>query len=148
MQGTLIDETAALDGIIDKAQFSVLVTVVVLTAVVLYQGVEKGAYEDQPPIVGVVATGSPASQSDIKRGDRIISVAGHDVDTWEQFLIAVGSRPNREVEMKMVVVLRIGLRTEHGCETRAGAAMQLAQESGFRPYGRRSGGGFLFRRWR
>ena len=29
----------------------------VLTAVVLYQGVEKGAYEDQPPIVGVVAAG-------------------------------------------------------------------------------------------
>src|SRR5437762_972975 len=74
----------------------------VLTAVVLYQGVEKGAYEDQPPIVGVVAEGSPASRSDIQRGDRIISVAGHDVDTWEQFLIAVGSRPNREVEIKLL----------------------------------------------
>jgi regulator of sigma E protease len=74
----------------------------VLTAVVLYQGVEKGAYEDQPPIVGVVAAGSPAAQSDIRPGDRIISVAGHEVNTWEQFLMAVGSRPNREVEIKLL----------------------------------------------
>jgi regulator of sigma E protease len=74
----------------------------VLTAIVLYQGVEKGAYEDQPPVVGVVAAGSPASKSDIRPGDKIISVAGRDVDTWEQFLIAVGSRPNREVEIKLL----------------------------------------------
>src|SRR5207245_2335648 len=74
----------------------------VLTAVVLYQGVEKGVYEDQPTVVGVVSTGSPASKSDIQPGDRIISVARHDVDTWEQFLMAVGSRPNREVEIKLL----------------------------------------------
>src|SRR5256885_8068111 len=74
----------------------------VLTAIVLYQGVEKGAYEDQPPVVGVVATGSPASKSDVRPGDKIISVAGRGVDTWEQFLIAVGSRPNREVEIKLL----------------------------------------------
>jgi regulator of sigma E protease len=78
----------------------------VLTAVVLYQGVEKGSYEDRPPVVGVVAAGSPASKSDIQPGDRIISVAGHRVNTWEQFLINVGSRPNREVEIKL---LRNGL---------------------------------------
>jgi regulator of sigma E protease len=74
----------------------------VLTAVVLYQGVEKGSYEDQPPVVGVVVGGSAASKSDIQPGDRIISVAGHSVNTWEQFLIAVGSRPNREVEIKLL----------------------------------------------
>src|SRR5262249_52745339 len=75
---------------------------VVLTAVVLYQGVEKGAYEDLPPVIGVVAAGSPASKSDIRSGDRIIAVAGHSVSTWEQFLIAVGSRPNREVEITLL----------------------------------------------
>jgi regulator of sigma E protease len=80
----------------------------VLTAVVLYQGVEKGAYEDQPPVVGVVAAGSPASKSDILPGDRIVAVAGRDVSTWEQFLIAVGSKPNREVEIRL---LRNGLES-------------------------------------
>jgi regulator of sigma E protease len=78
----------------------------VLTAVVLYQGVEKGAYEDQPPLVGVVAAGSPASRSDIQPGDRIVSVADHHVDTWDQFLMAIGTRPNREVS---IVLLRNGV---------------------------------------
>ena len=36
---------------------------------------------------------------DIQPGDRIVSVAGRDVDTWEQFFIAVGTRPNREVSI-------------------------------------------------
>src|SRR2546423_8326926 len=74
---------------------------VVLTSIVLYQGVEKGVYEDQPPVVGAIAADSPASKIDIKPGDRITEVAGHSVDTWEQFLIAIGSRPNREVEITL-----------------------------------------------
>ena len=83
-----------------------LLLALVLTAVVLYQGVEKGAYEDQPPIVGVVATDSVASRNDIRPGDRIVSVAGRRVDNWDQFLMAVGSKPNREIT---VGLLREGL---------------------------------------
>src|SRR5260370_30132347 len=37
-----------------------LLLALVLTALVLYQGVEKGVYEDQPPVVGAVAAGAPA----------------------------------------------------------------------------------------
>jgi regulator of sigma E protease len=81
----------------------------VLTAVVLYQGVEKGAYEDQPPVVGVVAEGSPAARADIKPGDRIVSVAGRNVNTWEQFLMAVGTKPNREISIGL---LRGGMELE------------------------------------
>jgi regulator of sigma E protease len=78
----------------------------VLTAVVLYQGAEISTYEDQPPVVGVVTAGSPAARADILPGDRVVSVADHRVDTWEQFLIAVGSRPNREISIGL---LRNGL---------------------------------------
>jgi regulator of sigma E protease len=78
----------------------------ILTALVLYQGVERLAHEDQPPVVGVVAADSVASRSDIKPGDRIVSVAGRPVNTWEQFLIAVGTKPDREVEIGL---LRNGL---------------------------------------
>jgi len=80
----------------------------VLLAVVLYQGVEKGAYEDQPPVVGRVAAGSPASKADIRPGDRIVAVAGRDVRTWEDALLAIGQRANREIEIKL---LRSGLET-------------------------------------
>jgi regulator of sigma E protease len=78
----------------------------VLTALVLYQGVEKGSYEDQPPVVGVVTANSPAAKADIKPGDRIISVSGHGINTWEQFLIAIGSRPNQETQIGL---LRAGM---------------------------------------
>jgi regulator of sigma E protease len=78
----------------------------VLTALVLYQGGDILTYQDQPPVVGVVAAGSPASKVDIQPGDRIVSVADHGVDTWEQFYIGVGSRPNRETSIGL---LRNGL---------------------------------------
>jgi regulator of sigma E protease len=71
----------------------------VLTALVLYQGLEKAVYEDQPVVVGAVATDAPAAKAGIQSGDKIINVNGHRVDTWEQFYIAVGSRPNRETTL-------------------------------------------------
>jgi regulator of sigma E protease len=79
---------------------------VILTAVVLYQGLEKGAYEDQPPVVGVVTADSVAAKADIRPGDRIVSVAGRPVATWEQFLVAVGTKPDRAIEIGL---LRDGL---------------------------------------
>lgn len=83
-----------------------LLLAVVLTAIVLFQGAEVLVFEDQPPVVGVVAAGSPAAKSDIQPGDRIVSVAGHSVDTWQQLFIAVESRANREVPIGL---LRNGL---------------------------------------
>jgi regulator of sigma E protease len=83
-----------------------LLLAVVLTAVVLYQGVERGSYEEQPVVVGVVTEGSVAAKADIRPGDRIVTVAGRGVDTWDQFLMAVGSKANREVSIGL---LRNGL---------------------------------------
>jgi regulator of sigma E protease len=79
-----------------------LLLAVVLTAVVLYQGAEKAAYEDRPVVVGAVEPNSPASRSDIQVGDRIVSVAGRSVPTWEDFYVAVGTRANREVPIGLV----------------------------------------------
>jgi len=74
----------------------------VLTAVVLYQGIEKAAYDDEPPVVGAVAEGSAASKTDIKPGDKIISVAGREVDTWEDFFLQISQRPKRDTELKLL----------------------------------------------
>jgi regulator of sigma E protease len=83
-----------------------LLLAVVLTAIVLFQGAEVAVFDDQPPVVGVVSAGSPAAEKDIRPGDRIVSVAGHPVDTWEQLLVAIESRSNREVSIGL---LRNGL---------------------------------------
>jgi regulator of sigma E protease len=83
-----------------------LLLAVVLTAVVLYQGVERGSYEEQPVVVGAVTQESAAAKADIRPGDRIVSVSGRGVDTWDQFLMAVGSKANREIPIGL---LRNGL---------------------------------------
>jgi regulator of sigma E protease len=74
----------------------------VLSAIVLYQGAEVAFYEDQPPVAGVVLPDSPAAKAGVKTGDRFMSVADHKVDTWEQFFLAIASRPNREVPLRIM----------------------------------------------
>jgi regulator of sigma E protease len=69
---------------------------------VLYQGAEVAFYEDQPPVAGVVLPDSPAAKSGVKPGDRFLSVADHKVDTWEQFFLAIASRPDREVPLRIM----------------------------------------------
>jgi len=78
-----------------------LVLAVALLAVVLYQGADVPVYQDQPPVVGSVREDSPAAKADIRPGDRIVSVAGRRVDTWEQFFLAVGTRPNVQITIDL-----------------------------------------------
>lgn len=72
---------------------------VILTAVVLYQGAERLAFETRPVVLGVVPADSPAGGAGLKTGDRITAVAGRAVDTWEDFYVAVGAKPGRDVEI-------------------------------------------------
>src|SRR5262249_58292022 len=74
----------------------------VLMAVVLYQGLDVPAYEDEPPVVGAVAAGTPAAKNDILPGDRILSVNGRTVDTWNRFAIEIGSHPDRAVSIRLL----------------------------------------------
>ena len=73
-----------------------------LTAGILYHGAEIPVYEDQPPVVGAVEPGTPAERSNIRPGDRILAVADRNVGTWDTFLVAVGSHPNREITIDLV----------------------------------------------
>src|SRR5918993_4235989 len=66
-----------------------IVLAVVVSAFVLAQGAEILAYRDEPPVVGAVVPASPAEQVGLRPGDRILSVAGKRVDTWEDLLIAI-----------------------------------------------------------
>jgi regulator of sigma E protease len=82
-----------------------LILAVVVTAGVLMNGAEIPAFQYKPPVVGQVVPGSPAGRAGIQQGDRVISVARREVNTWEQFFFAVGTRAGREID---VVVLRNG----------------------------------------
>jgi regulator of sigma E protease len=78
----------------------------VLLAGILYQGAEVASYADQPVNVGLVTPDSPAARAGILPGDRIVTVAGHRVDTWEDFDVTIGTRANREISIGL---LRNGL---------------------------------------
>jgi regulator of sigma E protease len=78
---------------------------IVLTAVVLTFGAEVPIYEDQPAIVGAVATASPAERAGIRPGDRLIAVGGQAVSTWGDVYVRIGSKPDRELP---ITVMRDG----------------------------------------
>jgi len=72
---------------------------VILTALVLYQGAERLAYETRPVVLGAVTADSPGDRAGFKPGDQITAVASRPVATWEDFYIAVGTKPDREVQI-------------------------------------------------
>jgi regulator of sigma E protease len=78
----------------------------VLLAGILYQGANVLSFLDQPVNVGLVKADSPAARADIRAGDRIITVAGHRVDSWEDFYATIATRADREVSIGL---LRSGL---------------------------------------
>jgi len=77
---------------------NILLAIVVM-AIVLMQGAEVPAYEDQPPVVGAVLPDSPAARAGLQPGDKFIEAGGRDTPTWKQFFIVVGTRPNRPVPL-------------------------------------------------
>ena len=78
-----------------------IVLAVVVLAIVLAQGAEMPAYEDQPPVIGAVKMGSAAERGGIMAGDRIITVAGDAVPTWADLRMAIGTRANRPVAVTL-----------------------------------------------
>lgn len=77
---------------------NVLLSFVVMTFV-LMQGADVPAYEQEPPVVGAVLAGSPAARAGLQPGDRIVSVAGEPVHTWEQMTLRILPRAGRAVEI-------------------------------------------------
>jgi regulator of sigma E protease len=101
--------------LIAGAAMNILLAVVVM-AVVVYQGAEVPLYEDQPPVVGAVMPGSPADAVGIRPGERILAVGGRTVETWQNLMIEVMQRPDREA---LLVLVRDGQTLELTVRTTA-----------------------------
>ena len=80
---------------------NILLALVVMT-IVLYQGAQLPAFEQQPVVIGAFTDRSPAPAAGLKVGDRVITVDGDPVDTWEQFSMAIVSKANRQVSIVYV----------------------------------------------
>ena len=75
---------------------NILLAVVVL-AIVLAQGAEVPAFEDQSPLVGAVERGSVAERAGLQKGDRLLTVDGSDVPTWRDVDMAIAMNANRDI---------------------------------------------------
>ena len=69
----------------------------VVLALVLYQGAQVPAFFNAPVVVGAFEEDSVARAAGVLPGDRIVSVSGRPVDTWEEFATVILGKANREV---------------------------------------------------
>jgi len=76
-----------------------LALAVVVMTVVLYQGAPVPAFENQPVVVGTVVKDSVAHAAGIEPGDRILSIGGTAVPTWEDFATAISPTAKRQTEV-------------------------------------------------
>lgn len=86
---------------------NILLSVVLMT-IVLAQGAQVPAFQDDPVDVGVVEKGSPAERGGIRPGDRIVKVGSMGVATWQQFYMTIGGRAGQDVP---ITLLREGHET-------------------------------------
>ena len=77
-----------------------LALAVVVMAVVLYQGAQVPAFEQQPVVIGSVDDRlGRAEAAGLKAGDRIVAVDGKPVENWEEFSMAVLPKAKRQVTL-------------------------------------------------
>jgi regulator of sigma E protease len=76
-----------------------IVLAIVVMAIVLYQGAQLPAFEQQPVVVGTFSPNSAGERAGLKLGDRIVTIDGKPVDTWEQFSMAILPKAKREVSI-------------------------------------------------
>ena len=76
---------------------------------VLLRGADVPLSDTSPAIIGGIEQGSPAEKAGLQVGDRIVSVAGRDVPTWDALNIEVVTKANRELA---IVVDRHGQRLD------------------------------------
>jgi regulator of sigma E protease len=79
-----------------------LVLAVVVMSVVLYQGAQVPAAEQQTVVIGGFSDTSVAAKAGLKAGDRIITVDGKPVETWNQFANAILPKAKREVALGFI----------------------------------------------
>ena len=77
---------------------NIALAIIVMT-LVLYQGAEMPAYEEDAPLVGTIVEGSAAEGAGIQVGDRIVSVEGQATETWSDVFVAVMPRADRVISV-------------------------------------------------
>ncbi|MCA1560268.1 MAG: RIP metalloprotease RseP [Acidobacteria bacterium] len=76
-----------------------LALAVIVMAVVLYQGAQVPAFDQDAVVIGSVTENSVAARAGIRPGDRIVRIDGVPVPTWERFSVELLPKANRHVTL-------------------------------------------------
>jgi regulator of sigma E protease len=55
---------------------------------------------DVPPVVGMVDPGSPAERAGLEAGDRVVTVEGEEVDSWQDLMFAILTSPEKPLRLE------------------------------------------------
>lgn len=91
-----------------------------------------------PSIVGSVIVDSPAAKAGLRTGDKILEVAGRNVERFEEVVQAVGLRPGQRVTM---VIERDGER--RGIDVDVGVRVLVDKRGNETPFGDLGAGPFI-----
>ncbi len=64
-------------------------------------GVDTPKYQEQKPVIGWIEPGSPAAQTGLKVGDKILRINKEKTKTWNDVELAVGTKPDRTINVKV-----------------------------------------------
>jgi len=84
---------------------------VLVLAGVLSRGADVPIYKTSPAVIGTVTVGSPAEAAGLKSGDRVVSVDGKDVRTWDDLDMAILPKAGKELTI-------VAVRDEHRVDVR------------------------------
>jgi regulator of sigma E protease len=86
-----------------------------LVAIINMAGVTVPEYQDQSPVIGWIKPDSPAARTDLQPDDLILSINDKVTKTWTDVDLAVGTRPERLITVKVKrgeEILPVELMTE------------------------------------
>lgn len=72
-----------------------------LMPIVYLIGIQLPSYLDEEPLVGWVMEGSPAESSDLRPGDKFISINGKGIETWEKLRTAIMANPGQNLMVEI-----------------------------------------------
>jgi len=79
---------------------NILLAVIIFTAINMV-GVMAPIYQDEEPVIGYIEPGSPAETAGLQLGDKILRIDGEKMKTWGDVELAVGTKPNRAIELEI-----------------------------------------------